>query len=342
MEPNYNKWKLVDPHPESTGVLLSDFIESYVKEFDVLVDRKEFKSENLKPAYYSLTLGREYYMNGKVCELDPADPARNTLEIPPNSYIIATTAEKVRLPHYITGRFGLRVEFVYKGLLVGAGPQVDPGYEGYLGCPVHNLTNTPVVIRVGEPYAWIDFTKTSTFGQDALRNDPRRLVDTAARELRDKHDSVWVIPGHHGFNSRLYVTARKSFKNSLPPGRTVASSVQGLEDRIQAHKTETDARLNEMDRQVVTVVHWGRITELASVVVILVVLATLAAEFLTTRTLALRLEGRVTALETKAMQGSSAPPTSLGKNAVPTDGRRGTCDNPKEDGGKQKTNAPEQ
>src|SRR4029077_4954880 len=128
---NLNRWKFVDPFPSAKGVLLSDLLESYVTKYGVLVDKTEFKATSLKPASYLLTLSKDYYYDGEQRELRDDE----CLVVPPNSFVIASTAERVVLPHYIVGRFGLRVDYVYRGLLVGAGPQVDPGFEGYLACP---------------------------------------------------------------------------------------------------------------------------------------------------------------------------------------------------------------
>jgi hypothetical protein len=50
-----------------------------------------------------------------------------------------------------------------KGVLLGTGPQVEPGYNGYLSCPLYNLTNRPIRIRRGEEFATIDFERTSDF-----------------------------------------------------------------------------------------------------------------------------------------------------------------------------------
>jgi deoxycytidine triphosphate deaminase len=82
-----------------------------------------FKKENLKPASYELTLGPEWQHQGKIGRLTEDEPI---LTIPPNSIVFASMQETLALPHYIAARFDLSIEFIYKGLLLGTGPQVDP------------------------------------------------------------------------------------------------------------------------------------------------------------------------------------------------------------------------
>jgi hypothetical protein len=50
---------------------------------------------------------------------------------------------------------------VYAGILLGTGPQVDPGFSGKLSCPLYDLTNVDILITRGEDFATIDFEKTT-------------------------------------------------------------------------------------------------------------------------------------------------------------------------------------
>jgi hypothetical protein len=54
----------------------------------------------------------------------------------------------------------LKIDYVYQGLLLGTGPQVDPGYVGQIYIPLHNLTNQPVEIYLNESFVSIDFVRT--------------------------------------------------------------------------------------------------------------------------------------------------------------------------------------
>jgi hypothetical protein len=45
--------------------------------------------------------------------------------------------------------------------LLGTGPLVDPGFEGNLLIPLHNLTANEYRFSVGEGLIWVEFTKIS-------------------------------------------------------------------------------------------------------------------------------------------------------------------------------------
>ena len=266
-----NRWMFIDPEPDVRGILRSDRIEAYVRKYQLLVDANDFKETNLKPASYTLTLGMKYYLDGEIFDIGSG----NYLLLPPNSYVIAGIKEKIMLPHWCAARFGLRVVYVYKGLLMGAGPQVDPGFEGYLGCPLHNLTDRPIKIRQGEPVAWIDFAKTSRLGDNSVLGNEETLLEIAMRQDRDRHQGrAWVIPGSQGFECRLYETERRSFENSLPPGETISSSVKGLEESVKSITDDWDTQKQVMRKEIETLKTRSTAINIASVVALIALFVT--------------------------------------------------------------------
>lgn len=63
---------------------------------------------------------------------------------------------------------------MHRGLLLGTGPIVDPGYWGKLCIPLHNLTDEDHRILQHEGLIWIEFTKTSLTGVTSSGNLPFR------------------------------------------------------------------------------------------------------------------------------------------------------------------------
>ncbi len=149
-----------DSHHALPGaVLLSDEIEYFATEYN-MVD--PFNRDNLKAAGIHLCLGSEYSLRGKIHDLYDK-PGKNELTIPPFEVAIITTAETINLPRFIIARWNLRVKNVYKGLLWTGALQVDPGWSGKLPCPIYNLSNEDVTLRLGEPIVLMDFVKTTSF-----------------------------------------------------------------------------------------------------------------------------------------------------------------------------------
>ena len=167
-----------DPHDQVTGVLLSDEIAFYAEKKGMI---EPFLADNLKPAGYELTIGDEYFLSGEFRELYPKSEQEQErrVVIPPFQVAVLKTREIIRLPRYLIARWNIRVIHAYRGLLWVGGPQVDPGYCGFLFCPIYNLSDKPVTLETGEAIALIDFVKTSKFDKSkskAYRFPPKRMA----------------------------------------------------------------------------------------------------------------------------------------------------------------------
>lgn len=209
---------------KDVGLLLSDKIKWFVDRGFLIASG--FEEHNLKPASYELTLGQRYYQDGKFFDLDPNNPCRRSLTIPANSIVAVSINEKIRLPHYIYARFNLRVEYIYRGLLLGTGPQVDPGFDAYLSCPLHNLTNHDITIKYGESFACIDFGTTTRLGS----GNPKEITDQIQSDQR--HEGRKYIRGYNGEKCFIYETRRKGIWDNLPRGEIISSSVKPLENKV--------------------------------------------------------------------------------------------------------------
>lgn len=149
-----------DPFPEIKPALLNSAdIYDYVSVTN-LID--PFSTDKMKSASYEVGFeGIIYYWDesGKKHKFDLAD--RTTFVLKKNSIAFLYTKTKFKLPDYIALRFNLKITHVHRGLLLGTGPLVDPGFEGHLLIPLHNLTTNDYVFKVGEGLIWVEFTKIS-------------------------------------------------------------------------------------------------------------------------------------------------------------------------------------
>ena len=114
----------------------------------------------LKSASYEIDLlGKCLYWD------DKGDPKTCTLKknerflLKKNSIAFVSPETKFRIPDYIALRFNLRITYVHRGLLLGTGPLIDPGFEGRLVIPLHNLTTNDYELIGGEGIIWVEFTK---------------------------------------------------------------------------------------------------------------------------------------------------------------------------------------
>ena len=100
----------------------------------------------------------------------------------------------LRIPRFLVSRWSIRVRKIYVGLLWTGGLQVDPGWVGYLFCPIYNLAEQEVELRSGEGMFTIDFIRTTP-----LTAEYRNMGET------DKFKKTWFVPefqtlAEHDFN----------------------------------------------------------------------------------------------------------------------------------------------
>lgn len=121
------------------------------------------RKSRLKKAAYEGRIGRSAFMfedQNIPTQVFDADRDKFLL-VPKNSIVFVECDLDFRLPDFIALRFNLQIQHVHRGLLLGTGPLVDPGFWGKLCIPLHNLTDQDYEIPVSEGLIWIEFTKTT-------------------------------------------------------------------------------------------------------------------------------------------------------------------------------------
>jgi deoxycytidine triphosphate deaminase len=217
-----HEWKYIDPKRKDSsrkGMLLSNEIEMFRQKNLLIAD--EFIEKNLRPAAYTLRIGTKFIdSKGKPGKLDDNN---SSFVMEPNSIVYVSTYEQLNLPYYIAARFNLRVKWVYKGILLGTGPQVEPGYRGYLSCPLYNLTNSPFRITFREDFATIDFERTTDLWGNASLDEIKESI-----ECGDEFDKVkWGEETYLLFKQKEYPPLK------LLPGYDILSSLSEMEQEVR-------------------------------------------------------------------------------------------------------------
>ena len=193
-----NVYRDRDPYPGQKAALLgSDDFLDYARVTGMIFPcdafdkvRKEPDPERVKPASYEVRPGEKFFRyddNGELVVTDLRDDRDGIIHLPPNSITFVSTNEVFRLPNYIAMRFNLRIQHVHRGILLGTGPMVDPGFGKRILIPLHNLTDESYYISTMEGLIWVEFTKTSwTKPQPRLSNQHNvNLPSTTEKELRE-------------------------------------------------------------------------------------------------------------------------------------------------------------
>jgi deoxycytidine triphosphate deaminase len=189
----FERFENVDPFPEIAPALLnSQDLYDYARVTGMVFPfpKGEDLRKKLKPASLEIDFLGHVYIRSEREESLPPSPIRperihrdQPFVLPKNSIAFVALETEFRLPHYIALRFNLRITHVHRGLLLGTGPLVDPGFVGRLLIPLHNLTSEDYTIFGGDGLIWVEFTKVS----------PNTFWHRKAPEV-----DVWAVRGRAG------------------------------------------------------------------------------------------------------------------------------------------------
>jgi len=164
-ENRYNTYKYKDPYPGISSALLnSDDLRKYVKTTGMIYpfELSEEKDNNDEWVTYPIKIGDKCYYWDEDGISKCADLKENEeFELKKNSIVFVELEPKFRVPYYIVLRFNLKIKHIYKGLLLGTGPIIDPGFQGKIYIPLHNFTSNNYKFRRGEELIEMEFTKIS-------------------------------------------------------------------------------------------------------------------------------------------------------------------------------------
>ncbi|MGN6557143.1 MAG: dCTP deaminase domain-containing protein [Solirubrobacterales bacterium] len=234
----YEQWRTIDPFPDIPSALLNSAdLQDYVA-VTGMIHPFTPGDDSLKPASYAIPLEGEVlfweesfdestgkrHQRERRLELKPGDHLR----LKRNSIVYVTLAPVLRLPNYIAARFNLTILDIYRGLLVGTGPLVDPGFVGRIHLPLHNYTANDYDIVANEAMVWMEFTKlspnpawTKPVSESPERSasfagfPPRKLErELISDYLKDHEPVVSSIP-------RLVADARESARVAADKARSV-------------------------------------------------------------------------------------------------------------------------
>ena len=217
-----------DPFPEIPPALFSAaHIQKYVMETGAISPffTGGGRESRLKMATYEGRVGNYAYRYSRQGRLESLKFGEK-LTVEANSIVFVECDLDFRLPYYLALRFNLQIRHVHRGLLLGTGPLVDPGYWGKLCIPLHNLTDEDYIISRDDGLIWVEFTKTSAGDQ---RGRPPLELHT------EKKQGHWEI--------REFIEKASTPRNGIGESVPIRSSISGVME--QAEKAASDARAAE-------------------------------------------------------------------------------------------------
>ena len=212
------------------------------------------RHSRLKKASYEGRIGRCAYVYNKQGRLESLEFGED-LEVEANSIVFVECDLDFRLPDYIALRFNLQIRHVHRGLLLGTGPLVDPGYWGKLCIPLHNLTDEDYYISRDDGLIWVEFTKTTKAHQE---------TSDLGRPPLDKKKEYWEI--------REFIERAARPRSGIGVSVPIRSSISKV--IVRAEKAESSAK--KAERRALRMSSWitlgGAIAGMVLVVSILAII----------------------------------------------------------------------
>lgn len=232
-----------DPFGDIKPSLLSaDDIHRYVMKTGLIAPYfRGGEKARLKKASYEGRIGSKAYKYDIADCLIQKSLSDGFLTVPANSIVFVESDLDFYLPSYIALRYNLQIRHVHRGLLLGTGPLVDPGYWGKLCIPLHNLTSEEYAIPIEEGLIWIEFTKTTS--------DP----ETGRNPFTDNADH----PGHwdikkfirkaaEPMNDGATVAIRSSIPKAVSAATTVADEARQRSETAEQKAGTTETLFNRI------------------------------------------------------------------------------------------------
>ncbi|MGD0072665.1 MAG: dCTP deaminase [Candidatus Bathyarchaeia archaeon] len=140
------------------SVLLSDAqIREAIKNGKLSID--PFMEPSLQPASYDLRVGKRALVSGMESEIDLEVKRSFTLKA--GDFALMTTLEKIKLSSDIVAQIGMKSYYIRKGLILLAGLQIDPGWNGYLVLGMYNASPRNITLDFQSQICTVDFFELS-------------------------------------------------------------------------------------------------------------------------------------------------------------------------------------
>lgn len=206
---NFDNNKFIDPYvDEIPPALLNGYdIEKYIEKCGIIFPYQKdlISSATYKIPFYGDVYHWEDSKSKMIATSIPRNGSKEPYILQPNSISYIHIDTFFRVPFYMVFRFNLTVSLAHRGLLLGTGPIVDPGFNGRILIPVHNLTANNYKLYPGDGLIRVEFTKLSYhsifYGNETYKNYKFPLleniktdIETYFKDINNHNPIVSSIP----------------------------------------------------------------------------------------------------------------------------------------------------
>ncbi|CAN7175251.1 hypothetical protein [Mesorhizobium caraganae] len=215
------------PNKIYPSLLSAEDIVAYVKQ-TAMISPFYANNKKLKHASYEACIGEKAFKYGKNGIEQISLTPDGFLRVPANAIVFVESEVMFRLPRYIAARFNLQIKHVHRGLLLGTGPLVDPGFRGKLLIPLHNLTSADYYLHKDDGFIWIEFTRTT-------------YDESRENQYGDYPDRKKISDGAKWLH-------KASFDEHLKREVPIRSSILPIVERVDARSRKAVKTVRELQR----------------------------------------------------------------------------------------------
>ena len=134
-------------------------ISKAVESGELLIE--PFDLEKLQGTSYDFSVGHEALSSRNDQMIILSQKSSTNLSLEAGDFALVLTKEYVKLPLDMTGVIGMRSSLARKGLILLAGMQIDPGFEGHLRFGLYNASPRKITLYFDEDLCMVEFHKLS-------------------------------------------------------------------------------------------------------------------------------------------------------------------------------------
>lgn len=105
----------------------------------------DFDDKRLKGASYDLLVGDRVLISGQYREIELQKA--KAAQLHPGDFAVVVTHDRFKVPQNMVLNIGPKTYLTKKGIVLQAGMQVDPGFEGHLVLGLYNSSPRPAIIE---------------------------------------------------------------------------------------------------------------------------------------------------------------------------------------------------
>lgn len=149
-----------------------------------------FEPGKLQGASYDLSLGGEALVSHSDEKIVLEPKSSTLLHLEPGAFALVLTKELLKFPMNVAGVIGMRSALARKGLMLLAGMQIDPGFEGHLRFGLYNASPRRITLDYDYELCMIEFHKLSGPVSKAVTPNPDLIRGRIPESDRDFLNSL--------------------------------------------------------------------------------------------------------------------------------------------------------